>query len=105
MIQLTLIDGRKHLFNPDLIQETGAYFCNGSGVAIHLGAGVDASGFDQRNFVVMQACEPLDIVDEPAAVALLREAWKMRSEMSPFSLTSYVMIDEDGAVAFMGISA
>lgn len=100
MIQLTLLDGRKHLFNPDLIQETGTYTWN------KYGSKAEHDVSEERNFVLMTGgCEPLDILDEPAAVALLREAWKMRSEMSPFSLTSYVMIDEDGAVAFMGISA
>lgn len=105
MIQLTLLRSkRKHLFNPDLIQEAGAYTCTEHGAVRDKGREpYDTAPLEERNFVVMQGCEPLDIVEEANSVSLLRESWRMRRDLSPFSLSSYVMFDDDGSVAFMGV--
>ena len=104
MIQLTLRDGRKHLFNPNLIQEVGSYTCTQHGLIRPEGrTQYDTGPLEERNFVVMRGCEPLDIVETSAAVALLRASWAQRSDLSPFAVTTFVLLGDDDTVAFMGV--
>lgn len=102
MIQLTLLDGRQRLFNPAFIQEVGVYTCTPHGLVPHH----DYSGpLEERNFIVMQGGEPLDIVETTDQVAILVSAWEHRRDVSPYAHSAYAYFEETGVVGFAGLAA
>ena len=101
MIQLTLLDGRKRLFNPAFIQEVGDRICTQHGFAPHH----DYSGpLEERNFIVMTGgSDPLDIVETPDEVALLKCAWEARGDLSPHPISGYTFFTETDGVGYAGV--
>ena len=101
MIQLTLLDGRKRLFNPAFIQEVGDRICTQHGFAPHH----DYSGpLEERNFIVMTGgSDPLDIVETPDQVAILKLGWDARGALSPHAYSAYAYIAESDEVGYAGV--